>query len=520
VGLKLCSFILCASISRAGISIVLDPHATPVERLAASELTSYLSRMGNEPPVTAWAPQTGSIYLGLLPADIDADSRHFIEHSLAGQDADSFVLRTANRRLVIYGNSPRASLYGAYQYLQSLGVRWYYPGEDNEVVPNAYIRIEGYSVRHVPSFHKRGIIVFPNTQGLDDLIAFAARMKLLGLHSSDGYDAAAKRIEARGMTASLERHFFGDNFCPDDQAQLERERKRLIDFASQLPSDMHEFFLWVADQFLSPCASPDYAGYNVSDLVLRFSKEMARTLDQIRPGARFAFLSYLSTWDPPKFEKPDGRLLLEWAPISQSFAYSFVDKESVVNTQLRTNFEKQLHMFGPGNTQVLGYWLDDTLFSRAHYGKLPYNPEALKSDLAYFRHLGIPAVTTFGIMTGRDYFLQHASPSVFLYPALLWDVTADTRSVMHEYCRTYFGDEKAMAIYDLIADADRMVTVENGRIGGENLNAPAFLEKVARAASLTTALLERQTSPVMRARAARLLAEVVSRYVEEHGPRN
>jgi hypothetical protein len=520
VRLKLCSFILCASIAHAGIAIVLRPDATPVERLAAGELTSYLSRMGNEPPVTARAPQTGPIYLGLLPPDIDAPSRDFIEHSLDGQDLDSFVLRTANRRLIIYGNSPRANLYGAYEYLQSLGVRWYYPGKDNEVVPKAAIRLEGYSVRHVPSFHKRGIIVFPNTQGLDDLIAFAARMKLnsIGLHSSDGYDAAAKSIEARGLTASLERHFFGDNFCPDDHAQLERERKRFIDFIAQMPVQVKEFFLWVADQFLAPCSSPGYAGYNASDLVLRFSKEMAQTLDHARPGARFAFLSYLSTWEPPIHEKPDGRLLLEWAPISQSFAHSIADNESAVNTRLRTNFEKQLHMFGPENTQVLGYWLDDTLFSRAHYGKLPYSPGALTSDLRYFRNLGIPAVTTFGIMTGRDYFLQHASPSVFLYPALLWDVTADARSIMHEYCRTYFGDEKTVAIYDLIAEADGMARVENGRIRLENLNAPEFLEKVAKAVSLTSALLNRQASPVMRARAARLLSEVVSRYVEEHAP--
>ncbi|MCU1275442.1 MAG: hypothetical protein JWO48_2873, partial [Bryobacterales bacterium] len=485
------------SIARAGVSIVLGPGATPVERLAADELTAYLSRMGNERPVTVRAPKTGSIYLGLLPADIDADSRHFIEHSLSGQDPDSFVLRTASGRLIIYGNSPRASLYGAYEYLKTLGVRWYYPGEDNEVVPKASIHLDGYSVRQTPSFHKRGIIVFPNTQGLDDLIAFAARMKLntVGLHSSDGYNAAAKRIEARGLTASLERHFFGDNFCPDDQAQLERERNRLVDFVGQLPAEMDEFFLWVADKFLAPCTSAAYAGYNVSDLVLRFSNEMAKILDHRRPGAKFAFLSYLSTWEPPKHEKPDGRLLLEWAPISQSFAHSIVDKKSDVNTRLRTNFEKQLQMFGPQNTQVLGYWLDDTLFSRAHYGKLPYNPKALKSDLEYFRSLGIPAVTTFGIMTGRDYFLQHASPAVFLYPALLWDVTADTRSIMREYCRTYFADEKAVAIYDLLADADRMIGVENGQIRYENLNAPEFLEKVAKAVSLTTALLERQTSP-------------------------
>jgi hypothetical protein len=179
-----------------------------------------------------------------------------------------------------------------------------------------------------------------------------------------------------------------------------------------------------------------------------------------------------------------------------------------------------LRLFGPANSQVLGYWLDDTLFSRAHYGKLPYNPDALQSDLAYFRALGIPAITTFGVITGRDYFLQHASPAVFLYPALLWRTQADTRAIMREYCGSYFGDEAAIRIYDLLADADRMLGVENERIEYGDLNAPEFLGKVGKALQMSTALLERQKSPAMRGRAGRLVAEVASRYVEEYGPRH
>lgn len=519
--LTLYCFLLCTSVVRGAISVVLRPDAPALERLAAEELASYLSRMGNARPAILQNPQSGSIYLGVLPAGIDPASRDYVTRSLAGQDPDSFVLRTAGDRLVIYGNTPRANLYGAYEYLRTLGVRWYYPGTDNEVVPKAAARTDGYSVCQMPSFHKRGIIVLPTTHGLDELIQFAARMKLntIGMHSSEGFDAARKRIESWGLKADLERHFFGENFCPDDQAQLARERNRFADLVRQLPPDMTEFFLWVADKFLSPCASPAYADYNVSDLVLRFSKEMAKTLEELRPGARLAFLSYLSTWALPRHEKPDGRLLLEWAPIFQSFTRSIADKESTINTKLRTDFEAQLRLFGPANTQVLGYWLDDTLFSRAHYGKLPYNPEALKSDLVYFRGLGIPAVTTFGVITGRDYFLQHASPVVFLYPALLWNTATDPRAEMREYCRSYFEDENAIQIYDLLADADGMVGVENERIQYGNVNASEFLGKVGKALRLSTALLEGQHSTLLRGRAARLTAEVASRYLEENGPR-
>ncbi|MFN7997497.1 MAG: DUF4838 domain-containing protein [Bryobacteraceae bacterium] len=505
----------------APISIVLSPGATVIDKLAVRELSAYVELMGNEKPAVAAIPATGQIYLGALPSDIDGPTRDAIGHALAGKDQDSFVLRSIGSRLIVYGNSPRANLYGVYAYLESLGVRWYYPGADNEVVPTAQPKLEGYNLVEVPAFHKRGIIVFPNTQGLDDLIPFAARARLntIGLHSSDGYGSAAKRIEEWGLTPSLERHFFGESFCPDDRVQIERERRRLAEFVRELPPEMHDYFLWVADKYLSPCSSGPYSDYNVSDLVLRFSKEMALTLDQLRPGAKFAFLSYLSTWEMPRHEKPDARLLLEWAPISQSFTFALTDKRSAVNFGLRARFEEQLKLFGPANTQVLGYWLDDTLFSRAHYGRISYNPEALQADLVYLHELGIPAVTTFGIMTGRDYFLQHASPAVFLYPALLWDSGANVRSLMADYCRSYFGEDGAVRIYDLLAQADRIVPVESGRARYENLNTAAFLRTVSEATRLATDMLNRQNTPLMRGRAARLLAEVASRYIEALGPR-
>jgi hypothetical protein len=75
-----------------------------------------------------------------------------------------------------------------------------------------------------------------------------------------------------------------------------------------------------------------------------------------------------------------------------------------------------------------------------------------------------------------------------------------------------------MQIYDLIADADRMVGIENARIQYGSVNAPEFLGKVAKALRLSTELLQGHHSPVMRGRAARLIAEVASRYVEEYGP--
>lgn len=367
-------------------------------------------------------------------------------------------------------------------------------------------------------------MVFSTTPGFNDLVDFAAKMKLntIGLHaipfgpqSADvGLAEAQRAAEPRGLTIDIERHLFGESYCPDDLPALAREKKTLTEYVATLPPTMTDFFLWPADRFLSPCNSPAFHDDSVSDLVMSFANQMVATLRSTRPEARFAFLSYLSTWEPPKHQKPAPGLVLEWAPMFQSFGHSMEDPLSSANVEYRRDFEALVRLFGPENSQVLGYWLDDTLFSRTFYGRLPYLPEALKGDLAYYHRMGVPAVTTFGVITGRDYFLTHASPAVFLYPRLLWDVKSDPGEIMRDFCRNYFGSEQVMEIYDSLAEADRLVYVERSRLRSDGLNNPRFVAATSRALRLTGDFLRTESGPERRARFARLLQEVAARFVD------
>jgi hypothetical protein len=277
---------------------------------------------------------------------------------------------------------------------------------------------------------------------------------------------------------------------------------------------MTDFFLWPADKFLSPCDSPGFHDYSVSDLVMCFANQMVATLRSTRPEARFAFLSYFSTWEPPRHVKPVPGLMLEWAPMFQSFADSLDDSRSSTNAEYRRDFEALLRLFGPQNSQVLGYWLDDTLFNRTFYGHLPYLPEALKGDLSYYHHMGVPAATTFGVMTGRDYFLTHASPAVFLYPRLLWDVKSEPREIMRDFCRNYFGSEQVLEIYDSLAEADGLVYVERQQVRSDGLSDPRFVAATSRALKLSGDFLRAGSDPERKARFARLLQEVAARFVD------
>jgi hypothetical protein len=128
--------------------------------------------------------------------------------------------------------------------------------------------------------------------------------------------------------------------------------------------------------------------------------------------------------------------------------------------------------------------------------------------------MGVPAITTFGVITGRDYFLTHVSPVVFLYPRLLWDVKSETREIMREFCRNYFGSEQVLEIYDSLAEADRLVYVERQRLRSEGLSDPRFVAATSRALKLSSDMLRAETDPERRARFARLLQEVSARFLD------
>ncbi len=516
----------------AAVRIVVPAMPAPPERFAAEELVKYLVAMGNPRPSVVLAPEEGDIYIGTLPGSLAATSAQAVYARLKDKDPDSFVLRSLGKRLIIYGNSPRANLFGAYYYLESLGVRWYFPGTENEVLPAAAVRLEDYDITEIPSFRKRGICVFANTPGLAEQVDFAAKNRLntIALHTEPsappfadaGYDIAVKAIGPRGLAIDIERHFFSKSFCPDDVATLEREKMTFRKYLRTLPSSMNEFFLWPADTALQTCHSVQDKDYSVSDVVLWFSNEIARTLREIRPQGRFPFLAYWSTTQPPKYVRPSPGVFLEWAPMWQSFAHAIDDASSATNREHRQKLARFLEIFKPEETQVLGYWLGDTFFlwKNYAYNRLPYCPTALKGDLAYYHRLGIPAITSFGVMFGSDYFSTHASPAIFLYPRLLWNVKAEPREVMNEFCRSYFGSADACKIFDLLAEADQMVYMEQHKVQRELVNAPRYVQTVSQAVDLSLKLVLAQSDPTLRARAVRLVQEATTRFSQGRPQRN
>jgi len=123
--------------------------------LAANELADHVEKMtGARLPIDLGKPghRVPGAYV-ILETKIDPTK----ETSADGTE-DVFTIVERRNALTVRGNSDEATLYGVYQYLHELGVRWFMPGELGENVPELKdIKIGGRNKTYRPSFRTREI---------------------------------------------------------------------------------------------------------------------------------------------------------------------------------------------------------------------------------------------------------------------------------------------------------------------------------------------------------------------------
>ncbi|MBM3241163.1 DUF4838 domain-containing protein [Candidatus Poribacteria bacterium] len=469
-------------------SIVLSNSADRVEKFAASELAKHIGCITNQ-QITPKSSETrlapaaqpsagdGSIYVGQLPNTLEESMRNQIANDLKELHDDGFIIKDIQGNLAICGKTPRATLYGVYHYLQLLGVRWYFPGRDYEFVPNppyppllkggkGGFELGPINIKESPDINKRGIVIHFSNSALRDWIDFAPKVKLnsIALHSDEGLHEMPDLLADRGVTLDFERHFFGDIFGSDDPAELEENRKQVKDYVQTLPECINDFFLWQADVWVKQADRDRERHYTISDSALQFMNKMLPAIREVRPEARLAFLAYLGTFQRPMFVKPVEGIFLEIAPMHRCFAHAIADPDCPINSRnvpatertrqnmgVKSIVEELLEVFNPHEAQVLGYWLDASLFGRGRYqnmrGRVPQFGEIIKDDINYYRNLGISAITTFAVGIDKSYLATFTSPTIFQYATLLWDSQADLQSQLEDFCEHFYGDKDLANIF-------------------------------------------------------------------------
>jgi len=171
------------STSQSSMAIILSADPSFQETLAAKEIRRYIYlRTGILLPITG-------------PASISDDTIVLvIDKSLRDQQYQLKTVAENNHKVLhIAGGSGVAVLYGAYHFVETLGVRFYLHGD---VIPDGKIPfvIPSLDEAHKPIFNLRGLQPFhdfmegPDWWNVDDYKAYAAqmvkmKMNFLGLHS-------------------------------------------------------------------------------------------------------------------------------------------------------------------------------------------------------------------------------------------------------------------------------------------------------------------------------------------------
>lgn len=176
---------LMSCTSRNDITIYLPDQAGKLEMLAAKEIRKYIYLRSNMlPEIQVGMPKSVHGTAFLLTLDILLEEEEFrlqSYHSLKRK-----ILR-------ITGGSPQALLYGAYEFAEQLGVRYYLHGD---VIPDEKIsfRLPEMDIHKKPLFETRGILPFhdfpegPDWWNENDYKAILAqlpklKMNFIGFHT-------------------------------------------------------------------------------------------------------------------------------------------------------------------------------------------------------------------------------------------------------------------------------------------------------------------------------------------------
>ena len=438
------------------VNIVLRTDPNQIEKFAAEELAAYIRAMTGKKMNVASEATGEAICIGFVPDH--APGRERMLDELGALRPDGFIIRSAGEGLVIKGKTPRGTLYGVYDYLRMLGVRWYFPGREHEFVPSRReVILRNVNITESPDMNHRSIVIHPGNSALLDWADFAAKVKLnaIHLHSDERIHEMPDIMASRGLDFGLRRHFFGGVYPPPDEAEMDRNRSLLLDYISGLPAQLNEFFLWPADRPLEI----QERDLSLSDAVLTFTNEMLKAIRTLRPDARMSFLVYWSTWKAPESVKPLDGVFLELAPIFRCFSHAISDPACPINSKdILPVIGDILQVFDPAEAHVLGYWLDASLFGRSRYkelsGRLPQIGSIIKQDIKLYKSRGIPNISTFAVGIDREYLSRYACPSIFQYPALLWDVESDLGSQLIDFCENYYGNRSVAEVFQLDEQTD------------------------------------------------------------------
>ena len=437
--------------------------------LAADELQRYAERMsGTRLPVkTSRRSPANLLGIGVNEASLpDAES--------PGGEDDAFRIKVTAQGLALAGATPRSTLYAAYELLERLGCRWYFPGQDGEHVPAARtLTLPVSDTVSEAAFASRGMVedarLGAGEPAWDNRIAedagiflvWMARNRMNAYRNTSTLDR--REFERRGVVTRwgsshsiprmLDKALFAvkpelfrmdqtgkrvpdGNVCVTNPETVRLCAQVVMDFFRQNPQ---------ADSY--PVVGQDIWGgawcscekcriYSPSEQNVALINGIQEILRKNNVKGRCSYSAYRDTlrYDLKKV-KLDREARVGYAPRERSYGQALSDASSERNRRFWRNLQNWRRNHA-GPLGVSDYYHDCILF----YSVPAHTVQVIAQDARDYAKLNARSITSF--MMGR-YSWYAYGPSLYVFARTAWDPSLDPDSLLDELARDQYGPAAA-----------------------------------------------------------------------------
>ncbi len=455
---------------RPRAKIVIGQGASAQAQSAAAEMQTYLQRItGAELRIVEERTRGAAILVGQAAARSVQSSLGLEVPSGLTRDFDDegYVIATVDQNLVLAGNETEpyeGTWYAVYDFLHSLGCRWYFPGEFGEVVPTmATLRVDPVRRLVRPDLRVRdtwysGHLAQTGSQPAD-FNTWKRRNRMSKRHLWDHcanpeakflqnpVDDSTYRLLPKEKYWDDHPEYFAvlpggnrnDRFlCMNSPGALQAATDTVLEQFRTRP-DHHDFAFSPPDApvlcHCPECTQAMHGGYggegrgDVSDAWFGFVFRLADAVGREMPDKYITTMAYYNRCRPP--EGVEGRrsnVLLQLASIQQCTVHSYADPDCWSRQEFAAMLKRWQELTGG---QVF-YEYDPHDWS--HSQRPAWRSQGIADDLRFLKQGGGWGFSNEGQMawmaTGLNYYVRSR---------LAWDLQQNPQAMITDFCARFFG---------------------------------------------------------------------------------
>jgi hypothetical protein len=413
--------------------LVLPETAHADEELAAQELQAHVKTMAGAELRIVRGEATSDltpVLVGLaLAPDADAAIRR------RSEDPAAFRLSVTAKGVSLAGLSPEGTLFAAYELLETLGVRWYMPGDLGTIIPKARTITlpEGTTIR-APSFPSRHL------QTVSQRLPWYRRQRLGGSRFPGGHGI---RLLPRADPKTE----------PELFALVDGKRTRQLcvsnpDVVTRATAyathyfDTHPDAPWIGmgprdgggfceckncRALDSGEVDPYAAERSVTDRYIWLFNQILNTVHKKHPGKTIGFYAYHTYKLPPRKHKPNSHIVPALAPITLCRLHGMSNPICPDRSFYRTLMVE----WGKVVPEVFerGYYFNlacpSLQFSKVH---------AIRDETRVAYKAGVK-----GWRVECQPSWINDTPALYVAARLMWDVDRDVDQLLGEFYQSFFG---------------------------------------------------------------------------------